>query len=95
VTSPKTADGRAVVCRVLVRTEQLNGSRKVALVIGSRAHLRKGGAVFGGSPTWTPKGRPLSEISIERDATPREVATGMIGTDAIEPGQNGNGAQPS
>jgi hypothetical protein len=93
MSGPKVTDGRAVVCRVLVRTGGLHPGRKVALVIGSRVHLRKGGAVFGGGPTWVPKGRPLSEISVLRDATPREVATGMFGPEPIGPG--GDGAQPS
>jgi hypothetical protein len=64
----------------------MQAGRKVALVIGERAHLRKGGAGFGRPPLWTMPGRPMSDVEVLRDATPREVLTGMIGTDAIEAG---------
>jgi len=72
-------DARYVVCRVAPVPGQLPGKR-IAMVTGDRVHLRRGG-VFGQHRSglgWMPNSRALVDVEVIRDATKREIQTGMV-----------------
>ena len=75
------AGARFVVCRVHAASSGMAPGRKLAFVHGDRVHLRMGSGL---TPTWHPKSRAVADVTILRDATPRELSTGMIGPEAIE-----------
>lgn len=71
-------DARYIVCRVVPVPGQLPGKR-IAMVTGDRVHLRRGG-MYGqhrSSLGWMPNSRALADVEVIRDATRREVVTGV------------------